>query len=205
MTTVKISGATASAAEREVYTSGTVGATLRFEFDGAWDGLAKTAVFRFGSVTYDVPESEWTDGECVIPHECLAVSGDELMCGVYGVSQDGETVIPTVWVRLGYVQSGADPSGDESTAPTLPVWAALQNQIVQIVEALNGLNGLSGAQPATEKQLGLVRIGDNLSVDKNGVISITTTDEAENDNTKPITSAGVYTQLGNIAVLLAAL
>lgn len=202
MTTVKISGATASATEREVYTSGTVGATLRFEFDGAWDGLAKTAVFRFGSVTYDVPESEWTDGECVIPHECLAASGDELMCGVYGVSQDGETVIPTVWVRLGYVQSGADPSGDESVSPTLPVWAALQNQIVQIAEALNGL---SGAQPATEKQLGLVRIGDNLSVDKNGVISVTTTDEAENDNTKPITSAGVYTQLGNIAVLLAAL
>lgn len=30
MTTVKISGAMASAAEREVYTSGTVGATLRF-------------------------------------------------------------------------------------------------------------------------------------------------------------------------------
>ena len=129
MTTVKISGATASAAEREVYTSGTVGATLRFEFDGAWDGLAKTAVFRFGSVTYDVPESEWTDGECVIPHECLAASGDELMCGVYGVSQDGKTVIPTVWVRLGYVQSGVDPSGDESTAPTLPIWAALKNAI----------------------------------------------------------------------------
>ena len=129
MTTVKISGATASAAEREVYTSGTVGAALRFEFDGAWDGLAKTAVFRFGSVTYDVLESEWTDGKCVIPHECLAASGDELMCGVYGVSQDGETVIPTVWVRLGYVQSRADPSGDESTAPTLPVWAALKNAI----------------------------------------------------------------------------
>lgn len=129
MTAVKISGATASAAEREVYTSGTVGAALRFEFDGAWDGLAKTAVFRFGSVTYDVPESEWMDGECVIPHECLAASGDELMCGVYGVSQDGETVIPTVWVRLGYVQSGADPSGDKSTAPTLPVWAALKNAI----------------------------------------------------------------------------
>ncbi len=129
MTTVKISGATASAAEREVYTSGTVGAALRFEFDGAWDGLAKTAVFRSRSVTYDVPESEWTDGKCVIPHECLAAYGDELVCGVYGVSHDGKTVIPTVWVRLGYVQSGADPSGDESTAPTLPVWAALKNAI----------------------------------------------------------------------------
>ena len=34
-----------------------------------------------------------------------------------------------MWVRLGYVQSGADPSGDESTAPTLPIWAALKNAI----------------------------------------------------------------------------
>ena len=34
-----------------------------------------------------------------------------------------------MWVRLGYVQSGADPSSDESTAPTLPVWAALKNAI----------------------------------------------------------------------------
>ena len=43
--------------------------------------------------------------------------------------------------------------------------------------------------------------GDNVKIEGN-VISVITTDEAELDNTRPITSAGVYTQIGNINVLL---
>lgn len=43
--------------------------------------------------------------------------------------------------------------------------------------------------------------GDNIKIENN-VISVVTTDEAESDNTAPITSAGVYTQIGNINVLL---
>jgi hypothetical protein len=43
--------------------------------------------------------------------------------------------------------------------------------------------------------------GDNIKIDGN-VISVITTDAAEQDNTIPITSAGVYTQIGNINVLL---
>lgn len=43
--------------------------------------------------------------------------------------------------------------------------------------------------------------GDNIKIDGN-VISVITTDEAEDDNTRPITSAGVYTQIGNINALL---
>lgn len=43
--------------------------------------------------------------------------------------------------------------------------------------------------------------GENISIVGN-VISVITTDEAEIDNTRPITSAGVYTQIGNINVLL---
>lgn len=37
---------------------------------------------------------------------------------------------------------------------------------------------------------------------KDGVLSVNTTDIAEEDNTLPISSAGVYTQIGNIEVLL---
>ena len=37
---------------------------------------------------------------------------------------------------------------------------------------------------------------------KDGVLSVNTTDNAEKDNTLPISSAGVYTQIGNIEVLL---
>jgi hypothetical protein len=43
--------------------------------------------------------------------------------------------------------------------------------------------------------------GENIEIIDNR-ISVVTTDDAEQDNTKPITSAGVYTQLGNIEVLL---
>lgn len=49
------------------------------------------------------------------------------------------------------------------------------------------------------------RIGDNLTVSEDGVLSVRTTNEAEADNTLPITSAGVHTQLGNVEILLAAL
>lgn len=37
---------------------------------------------------------------------------------------------------------------------------------------------------------------------ENGVLRVNTTNETASDNTLPITSAGVYTQLGNIGALL---
>lgn len=46
------------------------------------------------------------------------------------------------------------------------------------------------------------RIGENLKV-MNGVLSVETAPNVEQDNTKPITSAAVYTEVGNINALLA--
>lgn len=43
---------------------------------------------------------------------------------------------------------------------------------------------------------------DETLILKDGVLRVNTTNEAEQDNTLPITSAGVHTQLGNIEVLL---
>jgi hypothetical protein len=43
--------------------------------------------------------------------------------------------------------------------------------------------------------------GDNIDI-TDGVISVVTTDEVEQDNTKPVTSAAVYSEVGNINVLL---
>lgn len=37
---------------------------------------------------------------------------------------------------------------------------------------------------------------------KDGILSVNTTDQMEQDNTLPITSAGVYTTVGNIEALL---
>lgn len=43
--------------------------------------------------------------------------------------------------------------------------------------------------------------GDNIRIN-GGIISVVTTNEAEKDNTRPITSAGVYATIGNIEALL---
>lgn len=43
--------------------------------------------------------------------------------------------------------------------------------------------------------------GENIEIVDN-VISVVTTDEVEADNTKPITSSAVYTEVGNINILL---
>ena len=46
------------------------------------------------------------------------------------------------------------------------------------------------------------QIGKNLEFDDAGKVNVVTTDEAEQDNTKPITARAVYTIVGNIDALL---
>lgn len=48
---------------------------LRVEFDSAWDGLTKTAVFYTSNDPTPYPVSIPATGECTIPHECLAYAG----------------------------------------------------------------------------------------------------------------------------------
>lgn len=55
---------------------------------------------------------------------------------------------------------------------------------------------------ASVEESGTIKVGNNLSIDDQGFLSVDTTNNAEEDNTKPMTSAGVYTQLGNINILL---
>ncbi len=49
---------------------------------------------------------------------------------------------------------------------------------------------------------GSYKAGDNIKIDDDGTISVITTDNAIRDNTRPITSAGVYNIVGNIEALL---
>lgn len=56
---------------------------------------------------------------------------------------------------------------------------------------------------ASHDVLGGIKVGNGLLIDTFGVLSVDTADIAQQDNTKPITSAAVYTQIGNIEALLA--
>ena len=183
--------------------------TVQFVFSPEWDGLTKTAVFTNGKTTVDVLAANW-DGDTVpVPHEVLAVPGRHARVGVYGADESG-VVLPTVWVSLGKVQPGADPSGDASADPALPVWAQLQKQIGDLddlktynkgnlVDAINEARSSGGGSGG-----GGYTIGEGLKLDAaTNTLSVDTAAAVEKDNTKPVTSAAVYTEVGNINALLA--
>lgn len=67
------------------------------------------------------------------------------------------------------------------------------------------INEAAARDYATKDKAGTIKVGDNLKISEDGVLSVDTTDTAQQDNTKPMTSAGVYTLAGNIEVLLATL
>lgn len=62
--------------------------------------------------------------------------------------------------------------------------------------------GGANLRPATETTLGGIIVGEDLQITKTGVLSVIKADKAEQDNTRPITSAAVYTEIGNIDALL---
>lgn len=107
-------------------------------------------VFTNGVETRDV----MLDGdECYIPHEVLSIPRVKVRVGVYGT--DGENVIlPTIWANLGDVHDAPDPSGDETTDPSLPIWGKILADIGDLSDLLtkdkesngtdqSGANGLS--------------------------------------------------------------
>lgn len=212
MIQITCKGNSAICTRTERLTSGMVGLQCEFVFDGAWDGLARTAVFLAGNEKRDVM---LTGAICTVPWEVLKTAGYQLVIGVYGTNAEGTLVIPTVYAMCGGIASGADPGGEESTDPTLPVWGQLQGMIGNLskletdskdnlVAAINEAAQRGGGS-ATAEKLGLVRIGKNLTITKDGVLSVDTADAVEKDNTKPVTSAAVHVEIGNIEVLLAAL
>lgn len=193
----------------ELLTAGMAKAvTVEFVFSNDWSGLTKTAVFSAGRTTVDVLESAWDGNKVVVPHEILADAGPIARVGVYGANADG-LILPTVWVTLGKVMPAAEPSGDPGADPTLPIWAQLQNQIgdlddLQTYNKGNLVDAINEARSSGGSGGGGYTIGDGLKLDAaTNTLSVDTAAAVEKDNTKPVTSAAVYTEVGNINALLA--
>lgn len=193
----------------ELLTAGMAKAvTVEFVFSDDWSGLTKTAVFSAGRTTVDVLESAWDGNKVVVPHEILADAGPIARVGVYGANADG-LILPTVWVTLGKVMPAAEPSGDPGADPTLPIWAQLQNQIGDLNDLKtynkgNLVDAINEARSSGGSGGGGYTIGDGLKLDAaTNTLSVDTAAAVEKDNTKPVTSAAVYTEVGNINALLA--
>ena len=155
--------------QSEPLTSGMVGQPIHFEYSHDFDGLAVTAVFTDGKNTVDVVNP---GNECIIPHEVLTTVGAIVKVGIYAVKGD-KLVIPTIYAHIGVVLKGADPSGDVSIDPTLPIWAqtqALIGNLSQIetetkdslVAAINEVK-----QTADSKQDKLIA-GENITIAADG-------------------------------------
>ena len=123
---IQVNGAIAHTLYRKVIPAGIIGAQVEFEYaEDIWKGLHKTVVFR-GPVTKDVV----TDANIVtVPPEVAEKPLSLLSVGVYGVDAEGNLAIPTIWADLGVVRESANPSGDTTTDPSLPVWAQIQGMI----------------------------------------------------------------------------
>ena len=174
----------------ELLTAGMAKAvSVRFAFSKDWDGLTKTAVFTNRKKTVDVLESEWDGNRLIVPYEILADAGLIARVGVYGSNASG-VVLPTVWVTLGKVQPAAEPSGDLDDLRTYNK----DNLVAAINEARQSGGGSGGGY----------NIGSGLKLDaETNTLSVDTAESVEKDNTKPVTSAAVYTEVGNINALLA--
>ena len=197
------------ASQPELLTAGMAKAvTVEFVFSNDWSGLTKTAVFSAGRTTVDVLESARDGNMVVVPHEILADAGPIARVGVSGAHADG-LILPTVWVTLGKVMPAAEPSGDPGADPSLPIWAQLQNQIGDLDDLKtynkgNLVDAINEARSSGGSGGGGYTIGDGLKLDAaTNTLSVDTAAAVEKDNTKPVTSAAVYTEVGNINALLA--
>lgn len=123
---IRVNGVQALPVDVKHIPKGIIGGQIAFEYtDHMWDGLTKTVVFQ-GAVTKDVVNA----GDLVtIPPEVVQRAVPSLHVGVYGTDAENNIAIPTLWADLGRIRAAADPSGDESTDESLPVWAQLQEQV----------------------------------------------------------------------------
>lgn len=113
---LKATGQTLELVEPERLISGSVEIyTAAFEFDAAWDGYAKTAVFRDDS--YRTVEVALTGNCCMVPWEILR-AGKYIHVGVYGVN--GGKRYPTIYTANGFrVLDGALPANpSQPPSPT---------------------------------------------------------------------------------------
>lgn len=139
----------ATVVQTEKLTSGTIGLECKFNFSEEWENLEKIAVCSCGNVTKDVFDVSDT---IVVPWEVMAVHGKYLEIGVYGKSSDGGVIIPTVYATVGAVCKGADPSGDESVAPTPTLWDKLRDKTKELSDTIETANtATKEANEATRK------------------------------------------------------
>ena len=154
------------------------------------------------------------DGVAIIPDVLLQTDKDLFAWAFVGTAENGYTKIsktfkvnrrnkPADYVftppeqtsleeikeKIDYLESIQDPD-------------AIKNAVEDYLEQNPPSGGITEIPIATHDTIGGIKIGDNLRISDDGVLSVNTTNDMEQDNTLPITSAGVFATVGNIEALL---
>ena len=113
-------------------TKNAVGIPVRARFTEEWRNLSIIMVTKGSGVILDTPITlENMKIQTIIPWECLTQAGGKLYIGFYG-TDGANVIIPTVWADMGYIYDSADPSGDESADPHIPLYAELLARIENV-------------------------------------------------------------------------
>ena len=107
----------------------------------------------------------------------------------YVFTPPDQTSLEEIKEKIDYLESIQDPD-------------AIKNAVEDYLEQNPPSGGITEIPIATHDTIGGIKIGNNLRISDDGVLSVETTDAAEQDNTLPITSAGVFATVGNIEALL---
>lgn len=172
----------ATAPDDATYICGNSDFIIAFDFDAEWaEYNVKTARFRYGGAYLD---QVFTGSECPVP-----VISDTFRLEVGVFAGDLHTTTPAYVSAKKSILCGGGLPDD----PPPDVY-------VQIMEQLNSI--VTGGGSVTPDGSGSVVKLDKTLALKDGVLSVNTTNDMEQDNTLPITSAGVYATVGNIDAIL---
>lgn len=174
-----------------------------------WSGLSITAVFSAdGELLADpvlVPESGIID----VPR---GATGRFLPVGAPGklVFRGVTDGVQRITANLLYTVNDHAPADGEPPVPSPDVWEQIDARIARQLEAAVPADASPG-QVLTHTEEGNAwkppeggyQIGNGLILDPDtNTLQVDTADAVEQDNTLPITSAAVYTTVGNIDALL---
>lgn len=164
---------------------------IEFRFSEQWDGYIRVAQFTQGGNTYN---KLLVQDKTKLPVEI--VSG-ECSISVFGYKPGAPNRGTTVPYCTHISVSGFVSTAETPIPPTPDLYAQLLAQIQQ------GGSGSGYILPTATKQLlGGIKVGEDLKITADGTLSVDKA-TAVADNTKPITAAAVYKEVGNINALLA--
>lgn len=180
---LRATGQTLELVESERLVSGSVEIyTAAFEFDAAWDGYAKTAVFRDDS--HRTVEVALTGNCCMVPWEILR-AGKYIHVGVYGVN--GGKRYPTIYTANGFrVLDGALPAN-----PSQPPSPTEYEQLLSMI-------GDTSALKTTDKSSLVAAINEIYQAGDGGGKSVTDAQVSEDGDLIITLSDGTTINAGHV-------